>query len=136
MRQCGDAHLERDARDPAEDVVHVEYLLRNRFGVPDQQRACRSAHGVEMCPRSWGPSALLTDLCKRMCIPGIKIVGSLLGGISQKADRVKTHDEFIGGVTGAAARLSIEINKRAESFGFTANDRDHQGKPEHSGANE
>lgn len=37
-------------------------------------------------------------------------------GIHTALHGVKTHDEFVSGVAGSAACLTIEINKRAESF--------------------
>ena len=136
MRERRDAHLERDARDAAEGFVHVQYFLRDSFGVADQERTGGSAHGVELCPGSWGPAAFLADLGERVRVSGIKVVGRLLGGVSQEADGVKTHDEFIGGVTGAAACLAVEIDQRAESFGFATDDGDHEGESEHTGASE
>ena len=66
----------------------------------------------------------------------VKVGRSLLSGVSQKADGVKTDDEFFGGVNGTAACLTIEINNREESFEFASDDRDHEGKPEHTGASE
>src|ERR1700688_5071960 len=118
MRQRRDAHLERNARDAAERIIHVQYFLRDCLGVTDQQRTCGSAHSVELRPGSWGPAALLADLGECVCVSRIKVVGSLLGGVSQEADGVKTHDEFLGGVTRTAACLAVEVDKRAESFGF------------------
>src|SRR6266853_776362 len=126
MRQRRNTHLERDARDAAEGIIHVHYLLRDCLGIADQQRTGRSAHSVELCPRGRGPAALLADLGERMCVPGIKIVRSLPCGVSEEANRVKTHDEFLRGVTRAAACLAVEVDKRAESFRFATDDRDHE----------
>src|ERR1700732_294261 len=136
MRQRRDTHLECDARDAAEGIIHVQYFLRDSLGVTDQQRTCWSAHGVELCPGSWGPAALLADLGEGVCVSRIKVVGSLLGGVSKEADGVETHDEFLGGVTGAAACLAVQVDQRAESFGFATDDGDHEGESKHTGASE
>src|ERR1700676_3675358 len=111
MRQRRDAHLEGNARDAAERIIHVQYFLRDSLGVADQQRTRGSAHGVELCPGSWGPAALLADLGECVCVSWIEVVGSLLGGVSKEADGMETHDEFLCGMTGAAACLTIEFNK-------------------------
>jgi hypothetical protein len=66
----------------------------------------------------------------------IKIVGSLLRGISQKADCVKSDQQFFGGVAGAPPSLAVKIDQGPKSFGFAADNGDHQGKPERAGANE
>src|SRR6266853_4520357 len=126
MRQRRNTHLERDARDAAEGIIHVHYLLRDCLGISDQQRTGRSAHSVELCPRGRGPAALLADLSERMCVPRIEVVRSLLGCVSQEADRMKTHDEFLGRVTRAAACLAVKVDKRAESFRFATDDSDHE----------
>ena len=36
MRKRRDTHLERDARDAAENFIHIQYLFRNGFGVADK----------------------------------------------------------------------------------------------------
>src|ERR1700686_471861 len=91
MRKRRDAHLERDARDAAEDFIVIQYFLRNRFGIADEQRAGGPAYGVELRPGGRWPAAFLPDLGERMRVPWIKVVGSLLGGVGQKADGVKSH---------------------------------------------
>src|SRR5579862_5625507 len=112
MRKRRNAHLERDARKAAQGFIHVEHFLRDRFGVANQQRARGSAHGVELCPGGWGPAALLADLGEGVRVPGIEVVRSLLGAISQEADGVKAHDELSGGVTRAAPRLAVKVDER------------------------
>jgi hypothetical protein len=42
------AHLECDAGDAAENFIHIKDHSRDRFSVADQQRAGRSAQGVEL----------------------------------------------------------------------------------------
>ena len=44
MRERRDAHLECNSRDAPEGIIHVQYFLRDRFGVADQQRTCGSAY--------------------------------------------------------------------------------------------
>jgi hypothetical protein len=70
MRKGGDAHLERDARDAAENFIVVKYLFRNRVGVADEQRAGGPARGVELSSSGRRPAAFLADLGERVRIPG------------------------------------------------------------------
>jgi hypothetical protein len=86
--------------------------------------------------RSWRPAAFFTDLSERVGVSGIEIVRSLLGCVSQKANCVKTHDEFLRGMSGATASFAVKVDKRPKSFWFAANDGDHQRKSERAGANE
>jgi hypothetical protein len=84
MRQRRHTHLECDARDAAEGLVHVEYFLRDSFSIADQQGTRGSAYGVELCPCSWGPTALLANLGERVRVSRIKVIRSLLGCVSRK----------------------------------------------------
>ena len=47
VRKRRDTHLECDAGDATENFIHIKDLFRDRFSVADQQRAGRSAQGVE-----------------------------------------------------------------------------------------
>ena len=116
VRESQDAHLERNPRGAAEDFVRLQYFLRGSLGIADQQRPRGSVHGVELCPRRRGQPRSLPISVKVCAISRMKIVGCLRGGVSQEADGVKTHDEFLSRVTGAAACLAVELNKRPESF--------------------
>src|ERR1700721_672660 len=136
MRQRRDPHLESNARKAAEGIVYIKYLLRNRFGVANQQRTRGSAQSVKLRPGSWGPAAFFTDLGERVGISRVEIVCSLLGRVSQKADCVKAYDEFLGGVAGAPPRFAIKLDERPKSLWFAANDGDHQRESERAGANE
>jgi hypothetical protein len=110
MGQGRDTHLEGNAGNAAEGLIQIQYFLGDRFGITYQQCTGRSAHGVELCPGRWGPSALLADLGEGVCVTWIKVVRSLLGSVSKKANAVKTHKEFLGGVTGAPAGLPISAS--------------------------
>src|SRR5260370_23155273 len=74
MRERRDAHLERNAREAAEDIVHVQYLLRDHFGIANEQRTCGSTHRIELPPRSCGPAAFLSKFSEGVRVPGIKRV--------------------------------------------------------------
>jgi hypothetical protein len=79
------------------------------------KRARGPAPGVELCPGSWGPAAFLANLCERVRVPRIKVVGSLLGGVGQEADGVKSHGQLLGGVTSAAADLAVADDREGGS---------------------
>src|SRR5215471_6988415 len=136
MRERRNAHLESNARKTAENFVHVQYLLPDGFGVTDQEGASGSAESIKLCTRCRGPSAFFTDLSECVGISWIEIVCGLLCRISEKADRVKADDEFVGGVPGSSPSFTVQIDQRAKPLWFAANDGNHQRKPERAGANE
>src|SRR5258708_5227474 len=49
---------------------------------------------------------------------------------------MKANDEFFGGVAGSASGFAVQVDQRPKSFGLSADDRNHQWKPERAGANE
>src|SRR4030088_2314 len=100
MRNRRDAHLERNARDAAEGLVVIQYFLRNSFGVADEQRARGPADGVELRPGGRRPAALPADFGERVRVAWIEVVGSLLCGVGQKTDGVKSHGQLLGGGAG------------------------------------
>src|SRR5215471_21446792 len=134
MRERRNAHLESNARKTAENFVHVQNLLRDGFGVTDQESASGSAESIKLCTRSRGPSAFFTDLSEGVGVSWIEIVRGLLCRISDKADRVKADDEFLGGVASSSASFTVQIDQRPKPLWFAANDGNHQWKPEHAGA--
>src|ERR1700683_3088077 len=125
MGESRDSHLKGNAGDAAKCFVHVQYFLRDSLGIADQQRTRGSAHGVELRPGSRRPAALFADLGECVRIPRIKVIRCLLSRVSQKTDGVKTHDEFLGGVTSASTCVAIESDKRAEALGFAAYNSHH-----------
>ena len=68
----------------AEDFIHVQYLLGDRFGVADQQRASVSAQGVKSRPSRRGSATFFADLRERVCISRKEIIGSLLCCVSSR----------------------------------------------------
>ena len=70
MRKRGDAHLERNARNAAEDFVVIQYFLRNRFRVADEQRAGGPAYGVKLRPGGGRPAAFLPISVNVCAYPG------------------------------------------------------------------
>src|SRR5580704_13194000 len=57
-------------------------------------------------------------------------------GVREKPNGMKTYGELLGRMTGATPSLAIEVYKRSEASGLTANDRNHERKSQHSCANE
>src|SRR5579859_1427578 len=125
MRECRNTHLESNARKATEHFIHIEYLLCYGFGIADQQRTGGSAQSIKLCPRSWRPAAFLANLGKGMCISRIKVLCGLLRGVSQEADGVKAHDEFLCGVADTTPSLAIKVDKWPEALGFAANNGHH-----------
>jgi hypothetical protein len=61
VREHRHAHLKSNTGKAAEDFIHIQYLLCDRFGVSDQQRTCGASQSVKLYPRSSGPAAFFTD---------------------------------------------------------------------------
>ena len=136
MGKGGDAHLERDAGESAEDFVDVEDFFRDGLGVADQEGAGGTAQGVKLGASGGSPAAFFADFGEGVGVAGEEILGGLLGGVSQKTDGVEADGEFIGGMAGAFADFAIEIDERAKSFRFAADDGDGERKSEDAGARE
>src|SRR5271168_1072087 len=66
MRQRRDAHLEGDARQPSESLVHVKYFFCHSLRVADQEGALWATRGVELRASRWRPAAFLPDLRERV----------------------------------------------------------------------
>ena len=84
MRERGNAHLERDARNPAEGFVHILHFFRDGFGVTDQIRSGWPALGVVLRARCGWPATLFSDFGESVPVPGKEIVGGLLGGFAEE----------------------------------------------------
>src|ERR1700756_5188130 len=102
MRKRRDAHLKGDSRKTSENFIHVKYLLRHLFGISDNQYTGGSAQSVKLRPSCGGQPRSFPDLCEGVGVSRIKIVWSLLRGVSQEADCVNSNNKFLGGVPGAA----------------------------------
>src|SRR2546430_14502027 len=57
-------------------------------------------------------------------------------GVREKANGMKTYGELLGRMTGSTPSLAIEVYKRPEASGLTADDGNHERKSEHSCADE
>jgi hypothetical protein len=136
MRKRRDTHLECDAGDAAENLIHIKDLFRDRFSVADQQRAGRSAQGVELSACGGWPASFLADFGKGVRIAWKEYFRGFFRGVREKANRMKTYSKSLGGMTGAASSLAVNVYKRAEASGLTADDSHHKRKSEHSCANE
>jgi hypothetical protein len=78
------------------------------------------------CARVAGGQPRSLPISVNVCAyPGKKIVRSLLCTVTQEADRMKTHDEFLGRMAGAAACLAVKIDQRSKSPGLATDDSDH-----------
>jgi hypothetical protein len=86
MRKRRDAHLERNARETTEDIVHVEYFLRDSPGVADQECTCGSAQSIELCPCSWWPAAFFSNFGEGVRVPRVKVIRSLPGSSPRESD--------------------------------------------------
>ena len=128
--------MECDARNATENFIHVKDLFRDRFSVAEEQRAGRSAQGVKLSARGGWSAALLADFGKSVRIAWKEYFCGFVRGVREKADGMKTYGELLGRMTGATPSLAIEVNKRPEASGLTADDGNHERKSEHSCANE
>src|SRR6266478_8472929 len=136
VRKGRDPHLECDAGDAAENFIHIKDLSRDRFSVADQQRAGRSAQGVELSACGGWPAAFLADFGKGVRIAWIEYFRGFVSGVREKANGMKTYSKSLGRMTGAASSLAVEIYERAEALRLTADYGHHKRKSEHACANE
>src|SRR4029077_5058139 len=65
VRERGDTHLECNSRKASENFVHVEYLLRDRFSIAYQQRACGPSQSVKWRPSRRWPATFFADFLYR-----------------------------------------------------------------------
>src|SRR3984893_3301619 len=135
VRKRRDTHLERDARDAAENFIHIKNLFRYRLGVADQQRAGGSALGIELTACGGRPAPFLADFGKGVRIARIEYFRGFVSGSCEKANGVKTYSKSLGGMTGAAASLAVEVYEWAEAFRLTADYGHHKRKSEHACTN-
>src|SRR5258708_1410682 len=131
-----DTHLECDAGDAAENFIHIKDLLRDRFSVADQQRAGRSALGVELSAGGGWPAAFLANFGKCVRKAWIENFRGFVSAVCEKANGMKTYSKSLGGMTGTAPSLAVEVYERAEAFRFAADYGHHQWKSEHACTNE
>ena len=104
---CGKTLLRRSVQD----------LLRDRFSIADQQGARGSRQSVKLCPGRWWPAAFFADLRERVDISGVEIVRSSLSSVSKKADCVKSDNEFLGRMAGAAPSFAVKVDQGRNRLG-------------------
>src|SRR5258705_10830768 len=136
VRKRRDTHLQRDAGDAAENFIHIKDLFRDRFSIADQQRAGRSAQGVELSACGSGPAAFLADFGKGVRIAWKEYFRGFVGASREKANRMKTYSKALGRMTGAAPSFAVKVNEWTETFRLAADYRHHKRKSEHACANE
>jgi hypothetical protein len=129
VRKRRDTHLECDAGDAAENFIHVKDLFRNRFSIPDQQRAGGPAQSVELSACGGWPAAFLADFGKGVRIAWKEYFRGFVRASSEKANRMKTYGKSLGGMTGAAPSLAVEVYEWAEAFRLTADYGTIRGSP-------
>ena len=134
--QRGDRHLEAEAVDAAEGFAHAQHLFGDGGGVADQQGAGGLAERFELAAGDGGPAALAADLGEGFGVAGEEIVGGLAVGFGDVAEGVDADLEVFRGMSGAAARLAVEVDERAEAVRLAADDRDHEREAERAGAGE
>jgi len=88
VRQRRDTHLECDARNAAKNFIHVKDLVRDRFGVTDQQRAGRSAQGVKLSACGGWPAAFLAEFSKRVRIAWKEYFAGFVRGVREKTNGI------------------------------------------------
>src|SRR6266567_3267968 len=105
-------------------------LLYHFVGVADQQRALWTSLRVEPRACDGGPSALLPNIGDGAGVSGKEVVGRLLRGGCDIAERMHANLQLLGRVSCLPAGLAVEIDERTEAPRFTADDGDHQRKSE------
>ena len=136
MVEGGYAHLEADAGDAAQRLVHAEKFFGYSLGVAYHERSGGAAEGFELAARDGGPATLLADLGEGFGVAGEKVVGGLLVGVGDVAEGVDADFESLRGVASALACFAVEVDEGAEAVRLAADDGDHEGEAEHAGADE
>lgn len=136
MGEGGDAHLKVEAGDAAEDLVVVEDLVDHGCGVADYEGTGIAADDLELAAGDRGPATLLADLGEGSGVAGEEVVSGLFVGVGDVAEGVDADGEFFRGMAGAAAGFAVEVDEGAEAVGFAADNGDHEGEAEGSGAGE
>jgi len=84
MREGGNAHLEHNARNPAEGFIQILNFFRDGSGVTDQIRSGWPALGIVLRARCGWPATLFSDFGEGVRVPGKEIVVGLLGGFAEE----------------------------------------------------
>src|SRR5271170_1613213 len=126
VAQGCDAHLEANAGDAAEGLVHLQELGGYGFGVADHERAGWSAKGFELAASDWWPATFTADLGEGFGVAGEEVIGGLLVGVGDVAEGMDADLERLGCVTGALAGFAIDVDEGAEAVRLAADDGDHE----------
>src|SRR4051794_23671538 len=111
-------------------------LLGHLFGVADQECSLRASLRVEIGTCHRRPAPLLRYRGHGASPARKEVSHGLFRRGRDIPRRVYADPQLIGGVPGLPARLSVEIDERAESPRLSADDRDHQRKSKRAGASE
>src|SRR5438270_9884346 len=136
VAEGGYAHLGADAGDAAEGFVHLEELGGYGFGVADHERAGGAAERFDLAAGDGRPAALFADLGEGVGVAWEEVVCGLLVGVGDVAEGVNADFESLGGVAGAFAGFSVEVDEGSEAVGLAADDGDHERQAEDAGAYE
>ena len=78
VAEGSDAHLEADAGDAAESLVHLKQLGCYGLRIADEESARGTAQGFKLVAGNGRPAALLSDPGERFCVAGEEVGGGLL----------------------------------------------------------
>src|SRR6267378_4820018 len=104
--------------------------LGHFVGLPDKQRAVRSALGIEALAGNGTPAPFLGDAADGLGVAGEVVVASLLARRRHVTERMDAYLELCGRVPESLAGFPIQIDQGPEAPRLTSDDGDHQGKPQ------
>src|SRR5579864_8870840 len=130
VRERTRVHLEGDARHAAECLAVALDLLDYFLRVADYQRAPRRDLRIVGLPGHRSPAPLFSNVAERALVPGEKVVGRLLRGLRDVAERVQPHPHLLGRVPCVLPCLPVEVDEGPEAVGLSSDDGHREREPE------
>src|SRR5580704_10509549 len=134
VRKGSDAHLKAKSFDSSECFTDREDLVSDRSSIANEQSTFWLKKRFELTTRNRRPATLPPNFGEGPGVTWEELIRRLLIGIRNIAQRVNSNLQPVQRMTGATARLAVEINQGAKPARFTADDGHHQRKAECSGA--
>jgi hypothetical protein len=136
MRNRRTCHLEADPRQSTQRFVQIQDLFRYCRRIPNQERSRLSTQCIVLPTRHRRPAAFFADLGEHPLVSGVVVVGCLLRRLTWKAQRVDSDLQLLSRMARPPSCFAIQVDQRTEPVRLAANDCDHQGEAQHTGANE
>ncbi len=130
MRQTCIIHLEGEPFNATKRFAMTKYFLCYFFGATYYNSAAGAGLCIELGPGNRRPAALLAYAGKHFGIAGEVGIDGVLCATCYKTEGMEAYFQFSGRMAGFGAGFPVKINEGAETMGFTADDGNHERKPE------